>query len=368
VKANRLNRLLLLCVFLLSGCEDSVPGSSQFFGSNNYPERLSEWGLVWIDANTLRIAEDSFIYTLNTPLFSDYALKLRTLRIPKNQKATYDDNESFGFPVGTVVSKTFFYRSPNGQSVTLTSKWDGTLDNLDVDKLRLIETRLLVRQETGWEALPYIWRGDDAYLKVTGDLKELPITGTDEKIPYLVPSRNQCASCHVTDHTKGLLLPIGLKARHLNHTKTVDGENQLTFLQKTKQLSGFSSPADAPANADFNNSEETLDRRARAYLDINCSHCHNKKGPADTSALLLEHSGVDPRSYGVCKPPIASGRGSGGLLYSIVPGEAHSSIMPFRLGSRDPAEMMPELGRTLVHQEGLALINQWINSMNGRCI
>jgi len=345
-----------------------MPNHSQFFDSGSYPEKLSDWGLVWIRDNSIRIADDSFIYTLNTPLFSDYSLKLRTLRIPKNQTVTYDTEASFAFPVGTVVSKTFFYESDDNRSISLTSEWDNTLDNLDTDSIRLIETRLLVRQENGWEALPYVWQGDDAYLKITGDLKELPTVSSDKKIPYLIPSKNQCASCHVTDHTKGALLPIGLKARHLNHAKTSHGENQLIFMKKNNQLSGFSTPSESPANADYNDPDDTLDRRARAYLDINCSHCHNVKGPADTSALLLEHSNIDPRSYGVCKPPIASGRGSGGLLYSIVPGEAHSSIMSFRLGSRDPAEMMPELGRTLVHQEGLVLINKWIESMTGRCI
>ncbi len=368
MKVNRLNRLLVLCIFILGGCADSVPNNSQFFEPNDYPQKLSEWGLVWISDNSIRIADDSFTYTLNTPLFSDYSLKLRTLRIPKNQSATYDAAASFVFPVGTVVSKTFFYQIDDNRSISLASDWDNSLENLDTDDIHLIETRLLVRQENGWEALPYVWRGSDAYLKITGELKELPIVGSDKKIPYLVPSKNQCASCHVTDHTKGALLPIGLKARHLNHAKTSHGENQLTFLKNTNQLSGFSTPSESPANADYNNPDDTLDRRARSYLDINCSHCHNVKGPADTSALLLEHSNFDPRSYGVCKPPIASGRGSGGLLYSIVPGEAHSSIMSFRLSSRDPAEMMPELGRTLVHKEGLELINQWIDSMDGRCI
>jgi hypothetical protein len=32
-----------------------------------------------------------------------------------------------------------------------------------------------------------------------------------------------------------------------------------------------------------------------------------------------------------------------------------------------PKVMMPELGRTMVHQEGVALIRQWIASMQGSC-
>ena len=54
-----------------------------------------------------------------------------------------------------------------------------------------------------------------------------------------------------------------------------------------------------------------LDDRARAYLDINCSHCHNPNGPADTSGLNLEPDAL-AAALGVCKPPIAAGGGTGG--------------------------------------------------------
>ena len=70
---------------------------------------------------------------------------------------------------------------------------------------------------------------------------------------------------------------------------------------------------------------------------------------------------------GRCKPPIAAGRGSGGFNYSLVPGQADQSILTFRMASRDPAAMMPELGRTLVHQQGVELIRSWINTMQGEC-
>ena len=51
-----------------------------------------------------------------------------------------------------------------------------------------------------------------------------------------------------------------------------------------------------------------LEDRARAYLDVNCGHCHNPKGPADTSGLWLDAAHHDPRRLGLCKPPVAAGR------------------------------------------------------------
>jgi hypothetical protein len=121
-------------------------------------------------------------------------------------------------------------------------------------------------------------------------------------------------------------------------------------------------------NAVWGDTEQTLEHRARSYLDINCGHCHNAQGAADTSGLLLDYEDHPASALGLCKPPIAAGRGSGGHLYSIVPGEAEHSILSFRLATNDPGMMMPELGRSLVHQEGLEIINQWIDSMDGQCL
>jgi hypothetical protein len=33
----------------------------------------------------------------------------------------------------------------------------------------------------------------------------------------------------------------------------------------------------------------------------------------------------------------------------------------------DPAIAMPELGRSVVHAEGVAVIGEWIATMNGDC-
>src|SRR3546814_4409699 len=52
----------------------------------------------------------------------------------------------------------------------------------------------------------------------------------------------------------------------------------------------------------FRSAHASLDGRARAYLDINCGHCHNEKGPADTSGLWLDVGDHPPRHLGLCKP------------------------------------------------------------------
>ncbi|MEQ9452089.1 MAG: SO2930 family diheme c-type cytochrome [Pseudomonadales bacterium] len=327
-----------------------------FHTPETYPQRLSAWGLLDSD---LTIADGSYRYELNTPLFSDYASKLRTLYLPAGGSADYQAYEAFDFPPGTIVSKTFYFNT-NSQGQVI----------LDEDSAsshqRLIETRLLIRQADGWDALPYVWQGDDAYLAITGDLIRLP-TADDQTINYLVPSKNQCASCHATNHTTGAIQPIGLKARHLHRPSVHGAGNQLQVLQQRGWLNGLPELTSVPASAVFSDPMASIEQRARAYLDINCGHCHNPAGAADTSGLLLDHQTTDARQMGECKPPIAAGRGSGGLNFSIVPGQADQSILAFRMASTDPAAMMPELGRTLVHEEGVSLIRAWINGMQGQC-
>jgi mono/diheme cytochrome c family protein len=106
-----------------------------------------------------------------------------------------------------------------------------------------------------------------------------------------------------------------------------------------------------------------LDERARAYLEINCAHCHNPKGPAYTSGLDLASVQHDPLRYGVFKTPVAAGRGSAGDLYAVVPGKPDESFLLHRMESTDPGKMMPAVGRLMIHDEGIALIREWIREM-----
>ena len=118
-----------------------------------------------------------------------------------------------------------------------------------------------------------------------------------------------------------------------------------------------------PQIAKWDDISISLDKRARSWLDINCAHCHNKNGPAKTSGLFLDIYEDNLKALGIYKKPIASGRGSGHLIYDIVPGHPEESILIYRFNSTDPGIMMPELGRTLVHKEGLDLIEKWIISL-----
>jgi len=367
---------LLASLLLLTGCGQAPV----HFFAEGQPATLDAWNLIQIKDGTLSLNAGVVPYDLNTPLFTDYAHKLRTIWIPDGEIASYQPEQALDFPVGTIISKTFYYPVPEGRpaqgntvlrtSPTLSLLHDETLD---LSKVRLIETRLLVHRETGWAAMTYGWNLEQtaATLKRSGDMIDLELLNDDgdrEAFTYIVPDQNQCGSCHITDNRSRQLQPIGPKARHLNREFDYrEGrQNQLQHLIQLGWLQGVPE-GNLPKTSDAMNPHAPLEARARAYLDVNCGHCHSRTGAAITSGLWLDASAQEPSRLGVCKPPIAAGKGTGGHRHDLEPGNADASIITFRMKSNDPAIMMPELGRSVVHQEGLALIAQWIDALEGQC-
>ncbi|MBU3671003.1 MAG: hypothetical protein FGM43_00540 [Sinobacteraceae bacterium] len=354
--------LCIVALFSLLGCHRAP--TPQFHAQVN-PEQLSDWGILHLDDGTLKLAEGVQAYQLPTPLFSDYAQKLRTVWLPPGEAARYSSTSVFEFPVGTVISKTFYYRRDASQGGRVQEAPALSAATLDLRAVRLIETRLLVLRPGGWVALPYVWNEAQTEARLTRagatlDLIRVKADGGEVPFAYMVPDSNQCAGCHAPNIKAGALQPIGLKARHLP-------AEQLQAWSAAGVLRGLPAVTALPRTVDWTDESIELGVRARAYLDINCGHCHNRSGPADTSGLVLDASAVPDVSMGVCKPPVAAGQGTGNRRFGIVPGRPDESILLYRMESTDPGAMMPELGRHLAHDEGNALMRRWISALSGSC-
>ncbi len=313
-------------------------------------DRLSSYRL-FDDLAAQDPADGLVPYDLNSALFSDYTTKYRFLYVPDGEAMTWHDVDAFEMPVGTIIVKTFAYLDDRREP-------DGGRD--------LLETRLLLRQADGWEAAAYLWNDDETEAELAVAGATLAATwihddGEPRDNAWVVPNKNQCKGCH-GEHDE-VISPLGPKARHLNR------DGQLEAMIAAGRLSGApDDPGGWPALPAFDDEAAgTVEERARAWLEINCAHCHNPTGAARTSGLDLRVSQVEPVEYGVCKFPIAAGTGSGGRPYGIVPGMPDQSILQYRIDSTDPEVRMPELGRNLVDEEGAALVREWITGLTGDC-
>lgn len=271
----------------------------------------------------------------------------------RRERVDYAPSGVLDFPVGSVLVKTFAFpadlRRPGREA-------------------RKVETRLLIRKSSGWTAQTYVWNaaGTDALLKRAG--ARLPVrfidrAGRQVDLDYAAPNQNQCKTCHQLD---GVITPIGPKVRNLNREVVLPGGrrvNQLDHWRATGLLADAPEFSARPRLAAWDDAAEPVAARARAYLDVNCAHCHNPSGSASNSGLFLDAEETRPAALGIGKPPVAAGRGAGDLAVGIDPGHPERSILAFRMASGEPGVMMPELGRALVHEEGVALIRDWIRTL-----
>jgi uncharacterized repeat protein (TIGR03806 family) len=339
-------------------CRAAVGTAVAFDPTAPFCDLLSSYGM-FRGAPAAQVPNDGVVpYDLNTPLFSDYALKHRFVWLPPGTRATYSAQDSFAFPVGAVLIKTFAY----------------PIDARDSSRgQRLIETRLLVHRAGGWDPVTYVWNGaqTDATRRLIG--ADVPVSwiqadGSERSIVFHVPNANECKECH--EEHDGLVGPLGPKARNLNKPYAyADGSaNQLAHWTALGILDGAPDPGDAPRAAVFDDSGSgTIEQRARTYLDVNCGHCHNPSGFARTSGLFLDIAESEGVHLGICKGPIAAGQGTGGRKVDIAPGDPDASILTYRMESTAPGVAMPELGRQTVHVEAVALIREWIAGLSGAC-
>jgi uncharacterized repeat protein (TIGR03806 family) len=287
--------------------------------------KLSDYHLYSGKLSDLTPGKGFVIYELATPLFSDYAEKQRLIGIPKALAFMATGDGLPQFPDGTILVKTFFY-------------WQ---DKRDTSRgKRIIETRILLRSKDAWEAGTYVWNAaqNEALLTTTGlktGIRWLDEKGAERNIDYRVPSVKQCATCHYSGNT---ISPIGFKIRNLNITvrRNNDSIRQLQYFVDL----GIAAPLDPSSFSTlpaWNDSRYTLEQRARAYLDINCAHCHNEKGFCSRSDFRPAYEN-DPATTRIA--------------------EKKGKIIRFLRSGR-----MPLLGTTVLHEEGIQLIEDYLRTI-----
>ena len=293
-------------------------------------QNLSDMGIYTGDFSDLIPADDVQLYEINSTLFTDYAAKQRLLKLPEGESMTYDNSDLLPlFPDNTMIAKTFYYN----------------IDDRDPSLgQQIIETRILLKIADEWQVGNYIWNAAQTDASYTEDGSDVAISyidlnGDTNSIDYVIPSSMDCTICH---NNSGNTRPIGIKLRNMNFVPSYTGQNQIDYFKAIGLLNGLITSGDISLLPDWtDDTNYDIFERGRAYIDINCAHCHQPGGEVTNFNLdfryetLFDDSGI----------------------------YANRGEIEERIQSNTPTYRMPQLGRSIVHAEAVTMLLEYLQAI-----
>ena len=318
---------------------------------------LSQLG-VFTNLAALATATGFHPYTVNSPLWSDGAVKKRWLAVPNDgthdtpaEQIVFSPTNEWKFPSGTVFLK-HFELPVNDTNAAITQR---------------LETRLLVVDQNGAAyGLTYKWRADgsDADLLSTGTNANYVITGAGGILRTQVwsfPSRSDCLVCH--NANAGYVL--GVKTHQLNcpttYPETGVTDNQLRALGNIGLLGTNYNEAQLGSylkSYSVTNTSVSLELRVRSYLDANCSQCHR---PGGVQAYFDARFVTPLSSQGIIQGPTYTFITDTNDRV-VVPQDLSHSLL-YNRASRVGQYQMPPLAKNVVDTDAMLAISDWINSL-----
>ena len=322
-------------IFMVNACNPNRvrPNDDVAIPDFNFPETivfeqsLSAYNIFEGNAADLVPASDYHLVELSSILFTDYAHKQRLLKVPAGTKMTRLNDGTIDYPDGTIMTKTFFYQ--NDERDTSQGK-------------RIIETRLEIKANGKWNIATYLWNQaqTDATLSLNGldtQVSWINAAGISQSTLYHVPSQNECMTCH---QSNSAISPIGPNLRNLNRMVERNGTNlnQLIHLQAVGVLNDFDI-GQVSQIVDYKDASVSLSERGRAYLDMNCAHCHNPSGWDYATEREFDFR---------YEMPLAQS----GILFE-------EEKITHALLNRE----MPFIGTTILDEEGVNLVIEYLESL-----
>ncbi len=309
-------------------------------GTPPFPDLLSATG-VFSSTATLAPAPGFVAYEPNVPFWSDHARKRRWFALrDATSRFVATDDARWSHPTGAVWVKHFDLELTRGNPATA----------------RRIETRILVKTTDGAYGLTYRWnetQTDATLVPDEGATQAFTVSenGTTRLQTWRFPGRAECLSCHT---------PAGGHALSFNTRQLNRGDflNQLIAAGYLAVPTGFSA-ATAPPLPRPDDATAPLELRARAYLDVNCSQCHQ---PGGTALGHWDARATTPLSIAnlIDGPLIDDGGNAANRV--IVRGQPERSHLLTRLGTRGPGQM-PPLASNERDLAGEALLRAWIAAL-----
>ncbi len=287
-------------------------------------------------------------YDVNVKLWSDGAVKERFLALPHHQSVVFHEKDKWEFPVGAVLVKTFFLPT----------------DAANPDQRRRLETRLWLHSPRGWEGYTYMWNDEQTEATLLADWpfkREFDVKTPEGPVKqeWIFPSRSDCQACHT--HNVGFVL--GWNTRQLNrveiHGKTP--ENQIDLFKRLKLFTAPlpASAAELEAYPDWKDPQAPLEKRVRAYLDVNCAVCHSPGGFGMSGGSKADLTYHTPFEKAFAVPP----KSTPNLKRWVVPARPQDSLLVQRIKSRNPKIQMPPLATNHPDVEAIQVIRRWIEKL-----
>ncbi len=349
--------VFLLTLYACSTKEDEIyvdiPTTPVVMDLSSVPyPKLSDYNFFQGELKNLTPAFGVIPYRPTSELFSEYALKKRFLWLPPGTKATYTgDGTILNLPVGAALIKVFYYNNVQPNNTT-----------------HIIETRVMIRKQLGWIFAEYIWNDQQTEAFLETDQTNRVISWRDENnviqtVNYRTPIVDaDCFRCHGKISTDEHI-PIGIKPQNLNSTFNYpEGpKNQLSKLIEFGYLEN-NLPPNIVSVVDYNDTSKSVQLRVRSYFDANCAHCHIDDGEATQESLRFAFNEThDPTMMGVGVNAEHFVPGYNGRI--VQPNNVGQSILHYRVNTHtDTFFIMPPLGRSVKHTQGVQLIEDWINS------
>jgi uncharacterized repeat protein (TIGR03806 family) len=330
--------------------------TAQRVANANFPKRLSETGLFTDTAKHIT-APGVIPYSINAEPWSDGATSERFVALPgESQLGTFKKTDvqigfiagDFEFPLDGVLVKTV--------SIELTPGMP--------ESRRRLETQILHCDDDMWRGYNYVWNDEQTDAELIDEGRDRVLHIADRSQPsgkrqqtWHHASRTECLLCHTTRSgtVQGFKLPQ--LSRSHNYSGTL--ADQLATFEHIGLFAEPLSPERTPW-PDPHDASADLTQRARAYLHVNCAHCH-RRGGGGSAAFDVQYS-LPLAKTGLIGTRPTQGTFNIHSAQVIAPGSPSQSVLFYRLAKLGSGRM-PQFGAHTIDSRGLQLMHDWIVSL-----
>jgi putative heme-binding domain-containing protein len=322
--------------------------------NRDFPTKLSETGL-FTSTKDHAPAPGVIPYSINAEPWADGTTADRFVALPgESRLGIYKKTDiqigyiagEWEFPSGGVLAKTVSLELEPGNPASR----------------RKLETQVLQYDFDTWRAYNYIWSEDqtDALLAPdqasdqTLEIRDPAAPGAKRRQSWHHASRTECILCHTTraGSIHGFRLP------QLEREHNYDGSlaDQLRTLD---HIGLFAEPLPEKIEAWPNPHDKSADltARARAYLHVNCGHCHRRGGGGSSFFDVNMTHPLEKTSLLGTRPT----QGTFGIhgAQIVAPGDPFRAVLYYRISKLGHGRM-PQFGSQVVDPRGTQLMHDWI--------